>query len=161
MDSYEWSSGYGPKFGLYSVDFASKGLERTPRESVAVFAAIAGAQAEALSQRSTPALYSAFSRAAELAHAADRTAPSLDGILSAARARGNRTASLTASPWPARQASALAHQRAQVQLLAQAGSTRVRSGPRKRAASPSLEPGGKTLSYRDFAQRYHSAALHS
>ena len=46
MDSYEWSSGYGPKFGLYSVDFASKGLERTPRESVAVFAAIAGAQAE-------------------------------------------------------------------------------------------------------------------
>ena len=118
----------------------------------AVVAAIAGAQADALTQR--PALYSAFSRAAE------RT-PTLEGILSAARARGNRTASLTASPWPARQASALAHQRAQVQLLAQAGSTRVRSGPRKRAASPSLEPGGKTLSYRDFAQRYHSAALHS
>jgi len=161
MDSYEWSSGYGPKFGLYSVDFASKGLARTPRESVAVFAAIAGAQADALSRRSTPALYSAFSRAAEHAHAAGRTASSLDGILSAARARGNRTASLTASPRPARRAGALAHQRAQVQLLAQAGSTRVRSGPRKRAASPSLEPGGKTLSYRDFAQRYHSAALHS
>ena len=108
--------------------------------------AIAGAQADALTQR--PALYSAFSRAAE------RT-PTLEGILSAARARGNRTA----SGRPARQAGA--HQRAQVQLLAQAGSTRVRSGARKRAASPALEPGGKTLSYRDFAQKYHSAALHT
>ena len=147
MDSYEWSSGYGPKFGLYSVDFASKALARTPRESVAVFAAIAGAQADALAQR--PALYSAFSRAAE-------RPPTLEGILAAARPRGNRTA----SGRPARQAGA--HQRAQVQLLAPAGSTRVRSGARKRAASPALEPGGKTLSYRDFAQKYqHSAALHS
>ena len=148
MDSYEWSSGYGPKFGLFSVDFASKGLERTPRESVAVFAAIAGAQADVLDKR--PALYSAFSRAAGV-----RT-PTLDDILTAARAPGNRTASHR----PARQAGA--HQRAQLQLLDQAGSTRVRSA-RKRAASPSLEPqpGGKTLSYRDFAAKYHSAAMHS
>ena len=145
MDSYEWSSGYGPKFGLFSVDFSSKGLERTPRESVAVFAAIAGAQADALDKR--PGLYSAFSRAGA------RT-PTLDDILAAARTRDNRTASHR----PARQGGA--HQRAQLQLLDQAGSTRVRSA-RKRAASPSLEPGGKTLSYRDFAATYHSAAMHS
>ena len=147
MDSYEWSSGYGPKFGLFSVDFASKGLERTPRESVAVFAAIAGAQADVLDKR--PALYPAFDRAGA------RTS-TLDNILTAARAPDNRTASHP----PAQQVGA--HQRAQLQLLdqAQAGSTRVRSA-RKRAASPSLEPGGKTLSYRDFAAKYHSAAMHS
>ena len=149
MDSYEWSSGYGPKFGLFSVDFASKGLERTPRESVAVFASIAGAQADALDSR--PALYSAFSRAGA-------RSPTLDEILSAA----NRTASRR----PARQAGA--HQRAQLQLLDQAGSTRQAGGTRvhraarKRAASPSLEPGGKTLSYKDFAATFkHSAAMHS
>ena len=118
---------------------------------MAVFAAIAGAQADALDSR--PALYSAFSRAGA-------RSPTLDEILSAA----NRTASRR----PARQAGA--HQRAQLQLLDQAGSgstrqaggTRLHRAARKRAASPSLEPGGKTLSYKDFAATFkHSAAMHS
>jgi beta-glucosidase len=35
IDNYEWLDGFGPKFGLYSVDRAT--MQRTPRPSVEVF----------------------------------------------------------------------------------------------------------------------------
>ncbi|MBU0639140.1 MAG: family 1 glycosylhydrolase [Planctomycetes bacterium] len=37
-DHFEWENGFGPRFGLYEVDFAT--LERTPRPSSAVYADI-------------------------------------------------------------------------------------------------------------------------
>jgi beta-glucosidase len=39
VDNYEWTSGYGPKYGLVAVDFATQ--QRTIRPSAQVFAAIA------------------------------------------------------------------------------------------------------------------------
>ena len=48
LDSYEWSSGYGPKFGLYAVNFSSDGLERIPRGSATLFSKLAGAHSDAL-----------------------------------------------------------------------------------------------------------------
>ena len=138
MDSYEWSSGYGPKFGLFAVDFASGGLERTPRESVAVFAAIAGAQADALDSR--PAAYAAFARGGAI------IPPPLDNR-TAVRALDNRTAGHRL----ARHAGA--HQRAQLQLIDEA-----ELPTRKRAASTSLVPGRAPLSYRDFKSKFHSSS---
>ena len=161
MDSYEWSSGYGPKFGLFSVDFASKGLERTPRESVAVFAAIAGAQADALDNPA--AVYAAFARAGVPTSTPDnnrtmglalenRTAGHGPGAIDWARltgAAGPKELELTASH----------RQNAQLKLIDETGS-RIGSA-QKRAASPSLVPGRAPLSYHDFAAKYHSAAMHT
>jgi len=41
MDNFEWSSGYRVRFGLYSVDPATK--RRTPKASATVFRRIAEA----------------------------------------------------------------------------------------------------------------------
>jgi beta-glucosidase len=42
MDNFEWAEGFGPKFGLYSVDRQS--YARTPTAGAEAFAAIAGAR---------------------------------------------------------------------------------------------------------------------
>ena len=47
MDSFEWSSGFAPKMGLLAVNFSSPSLERTPRDSFGMYAAVAGAHADA------------------------------------------------------------------------------------------------------------------
>ena len=39
MDNFEWTSGYGTRFGLYYVDY--KTLERIPKESAAYFKVLA------------------------------------------------------------------------------------------------------------------------
>jgi beta-glucosidase len=41
MDNFEWSMGFGPRFGLFAVDYQT--LERVPRFSARVFAKIASA----------------------------------------------------------------------------------------------------------------------
>lgn len=43
MDNFEWLSGYGPKFGLYSVDRAT--MTRTPTEAATVYGQVAGPRA--------------------------------------------------------------------------------------------------------------------
>jgi beta-glucosidase len=45
MDNFEWNDGYGPRFGLYEVDFDT--LERTPRQSVAWLQHVLKARVEA------------------------------------------------------------------------------------------------------------------
>ena len=40
MDNFEWAEGFGPKFGLYSVDLNT--FERTPTEGAETYLAIAG-----------------------------------------------------------------------------------------------------------------------
>jgi beta-glucosidase len=39
MDNFEWTSGYGTRFGLIYVDYAT--LKRTPKLSASFFEAIA------------------------------------------------------------------------------------------------------------------------
>jgi beta-glucosidase len=48
-DNFEWAEGFGPHFGLYSVDYAS--YARTPTEGADVFGAIAHARALTTPQR--------------------------------------------------------------------------------------------------------------
>jgi len=45
MDNYEWNQGTGKPLGLYAVDPADPAKRRIPRETVEVFAAVAGANA--------------------------------------------------------------------------------------------------------------------
>lgn len=40
MDNFEWAEGFGPRFGLIHIDYEND-FKRTPRESAALFAAIA------------------------------------------------------------------------------------------------------------------------
>jgi beta-glucosidase len=48
-DNFEWAEGFGPHFGLYSVDYAS--YARTPTEGATVFGAIASARELTTAQR--------------------------------------------------------------------------------------------------------------
>ena len=42
MDNFEWSHGYGGRFGLYTIDFdGDPGLERRPTPAVATFQELA------------------------------------------------------------------------------------------------------------------------
>lgn len=50
MDNFEWAEGYGPRFGLYFVDFGDT-WDRTLTEGGAVFAEIAGARTLTPDQR--------------------------------------------------------------------------------------------------------------
>jgi beta-glucosidase len=48
-DNFEWAEGFGPHFGLYSVDYSS--YARTPTEGATVLGAIAGAREVTSAQR--------------------------------------------------------------------------------------------------------------
>jgi beta-glucosidase len=50
LDNFEWSSGFGPKFGLHSVDRTT--FDRTPKPSASWFSSVA--RANGLSASSTP-----------------------------------------------------------------------------------------------------------
>ena len=49
LDNFEWREGYGPKFGLYTVDRTT--FERTPTEGATVLGEIAGARTLTASHR--------------------------------------------------------------------------------------------------------------
>ena len=50
-DNFEWSEGFGPRFGLYSVDRAT--LERTATEGATMLGEIAGARQLSATTRET------------------------------------------------------------------------------------------------------------
>jgi len=39
LDNFEWAEGFGPRFGLFAVDY-DNGFARTPRDSASVYAEI-------------------------------------------------------------------------------------------------------------------------
>ncbi|HEY2746948.1 MAG TPA: family 1 glycosylhydrolase [Polyangia bacterium] len=49
MDNFEWAEGFGPKFGLYSVDLSS--YARTPTDGANTYMAIAGARELTVAQQ--------------------------------------------------------------------------------------------------------------
>jgi beta-glucosidase len=48
-DNFEWAEGFGPRFGLYTVDYDS--YARTPTEGATVLGEIAGARSLSSEQR--------------------------------------------------------------------------------------------------------------
>jgi beta-glucosidase len=45
LDNFEWAEGFGPRFGLYRVDFERPDRPRTPRRSAAIYSRIVRANA--------------------------------------------------------------------------------------------------------------------